>query len=241
MRRLNARKRDDSKIVNMDPTKLHGRPSSRSNLFARNNSKNSSSKSKFWVSASLLLAFALLFCYLFVLTRNLRGAVKRRYGIVIDGGSTGTRIHVFGHRVDGVFDFREERSASMRVNPGLSAYAEDPDGAGKSLEELLEYGKRRVPGDQWGVTEVRLMATAGLRILEVNVQNRILESCRRVLRSSGFKFRDEWASVITGKTSQSLHCLLIYVTSKPYIASLLILFKNSYQPMCDVSNGCVRL
>lgn len=242
MRRLNARKRDDSKIVKMDPTKLQVRPSSRSNLFARNNAKNSSSKSKFWVSASLFLAFTLLVCYLFVLTTNLRSSVKRRYGIVIDGGSTGTRIHVFGYRVDGVFDFREEGSASMRVNPGLSAYAEDPDGAGRSLEELLAYGKNRVPRDQWGITEIRLMATAGLRILEVNVQNQILESCRRVLRSSGFNFRDEWASVITGIELLSLlHCLWIYVISNPYIVLLLILFRNAYRAMCDVSCGCIRL
>lgn len=200
MRRLNARKRDVSKISNMDPAKLHVRPSSRANLFARNNPKNSS-KSKWWVSISALLACALLLCYVFVFTRNLRSSLKRRYGIVIDGGSTGTRIHVFGYRVEGgygVFDFGEEGLASLKVNPGLSAYAEDPAGAGKSLMELLDYGKSQIPRDQWEVTEVRLMATAGLRMLEVDVQNQILDSCRSVLRSSGFKFRDEWASVITG-------------------------------------------
>ncbi|KAL0551714.1 hypothetical protein IC582_010803 [Cucumis melo] len=199
MRRLNARKRDGSKITNMDPTKLHLRPSSRPNLFARANSKNS--KSRLWVSLAALLAFAFFLFSLFVFARNLRSSLKRRYGIVIDGGSTGSRIHVFGYRVEagyGVFDFGEEGLASMKVNPGLSAYARDPDGAGKSLVELLEYAKSRVPRDQWGVTEIRLMATAGLRLLELDVQNRILESCRHLLRSSGFKFQDEWASVITG-------------------------------------------
>ena len=213
MRRLNARKRDVSKISNMDPAKLHVRPSSRANLFARNNPKNSS-KSKWWVSISALLACALLLCYVFVFTRNLRSSLKRRYGIVIDGGSTGTRIHVFGYRVEGgygVFDFGEEGLASLKVNPGLSVYAEDPAGAGKSLMELLDYGKSQIPRDQWEVTEVRLMATAGLRMLEVDVQNQILDSCRSVLRSSGFKFRDEWASVITGMnfSSQLVNCCLL--------------------------------
>lgn len=214
MRRLNARKRHDSKISNMDSTKMHVRPSSRSNLFARTNPKNSS-KSKCWVSVTAVLSLALLFCYLFVFSQNFRSSLKRRYGIVIDGGSTGTRIHVFGYRVEGgygVFDFGEEGLASLKVNPGLSAYEEDPNGAGKSLVELLEYGKSRVPRDQWGVTEIRLMATAGLRMLELDVQNKILESCRRVLRSSGFKFEDEWASVITGLyfSSQTLYsCLLM--------------------------------
>lgn len=95
-----------------------------------------------------------------------------------------------------VFDFGEE--GAMKVNPGLSAYAEDPEGAGGSLEELVEFGKGKVPRELWGETEIRLMATAGLRLLDSYVQERILEACRRVLRKSGFKFRDDWASVITG-------------------------------------------
>ncbi|XWS69711.1 hypothetical protein CRYUN_Cryun04dG0202500 [Craigia yunnanensis] len=42
------------------------------------------------------------------------------------------------------------------------------------------------------------MATAGLRLLDVEVRERILEESRKVLRMSGFKFHDDWASVITG-------------------------------------------
>jgi apyrase len=121
------------------------------------------------------------------------------YGIIIDGGSTGTRIHVFGYRIGSggkaVFDFEE---GALKVNPGLSAYAEDPEGAGGSVEELVEFGKGRVPRELWGETEVRLMATAGVRLLDLEVQDQILNVCRRVLRKSGFKFQDSWASVITG-------------------------------------------
>ncbi|GLJ50091.1 hypothetical protein SUGI_1065370, partial [Cryptomeria japonica] len=47
-------------------------------------------------------------------------------------------------------------------------------------------------------TKIHLMATAGLRRLKEETQERILESCRRVLRFSGFGFQDNWASVITG-------------------------------------------
>ncbi|OVA09001.1 Nucleoside phosphatase GDA1/CD39 [Macleaya cordata] len=86
----------------------------------------------------------------------------------------------------------------MRVSPGLSAFEGEPEGAGRSLLELLEFGKKRIPKEYWGETEIRLMATAGLRRLEMGVLERILESCRSVLRFSGFKFQDDWASVITG-------------------------------------------
>ena len=199
MRRSNARTRFDPKTTEMDAMKFQIRSSTRSNLFARN---HKSSKSNCVILASILLAIALLLCYgLLFSGKNSYDWGKRKFGIIIDGGSSGTRIHVFTYRVEGgnvVYDFGYNGLASMKVNPGLSSFAEDPDSTGRSLVELLEFAKDRVPKESWRDTEIRLMATAGMRMLEVNVQESILEACRRVLRSSGFKFRDEWASVITG-------------------------------------------
>ncbi|KAK9277010.1 hypothetical protein L1049_006549 [Liquidambar formosana] len=200
MRRLTAR---TPKLPHaMDSTtKLQFRPNttpSRSTLFSRPSSKHS--KSNFLIAIAIAAALAVFF-YLFVVVRGSRYVTKKKFGIVIDGGSTGTRIHVFEYGIEGgapVFDLGKSGLASMKVNPGLSSYAEDPEGAGRSLVELLDFGKGRVPRVYWGGTEIRLMATAGLRLLDLGVQEAILESCRRVLRSSGFKFQDDWASVITG-------------------------------------------
>ncbi|KAM1065485.1 hypothetical protein ACFX2B_020789 [Malus domestica] len=206
MRRLNTRKgvnskpADDDDDSNMDPVKLQIRPITRSNLFSRSPKHNP--RSSLLIFASVAIALALTVCYFLVSGRDSINFGTKRYGIVIDGGSTGSRIHVFGYGDDGgngaVLDFGKDGLASMRVNPGLSAYAEDPESAGGSLRELVEFGKGRVPKEHWAETEIRLMATAGLRLLDLGVQNRILNSCRKVLRGSGFKFRDEWASVITG-------------------------------------------
>ena len=109
-----------------------------------------------------------------------------------------------------VFDFGKEGAASMRVSPGLSSYAEDPEGAGMSVGELVEFGKGKVPRERWGDTEIRLMATAGMRLLGPEAQGRILEACRRALRRSGFKFRDDWASVITGSAAPFLFFFLSF-------------------------------
>ncbi|KAG6758065.1 hypothetical protein POTOM_038399 [Populus tomentosa] len=146
---------------------------------------------------TVITLIVLLSCY--YLFKSKTKSFSKTYGIIIDGGSTGTRIHVFGYRIGSggkaVFDFEE---GALKVNPGLSAYAEDPEGAGGSVEELVKFGKGRVPRELWGETEVRLMATAGVRLLDLEVQDQILNVCRRVLRKSGFKFQDSWASVITG-------------------------------------------
>ncbi|CAL5396271.1 unnamed protein product [Camellia sinensis] len=210
MRRSNARTLDrrnpstDTNNSNMDPIKLQFHPNPthhRSNLFPR----NPKDKPNIFILVSISMALA-LFCYIFVSSsssssRYGNSEEKKKFGIVIDGGSTGTRIHVFEYGIKGgipIFDFGENGLASMRVNPGLSAYSDDPDGAGGSLEELVEFGKKRVPKEYWSETEIRLMATAGLRMLDLGVQDRILKSCRQILRLSGFNFHDDWASVISG-------------------------------------------
>uniref|UniRef100_A0A1D1ZIS5 Ectonucleoside triphosphate diphosphohydrolase 1 n=1 Tax=Anthurium amnicola TaxID=1678845 RepID=A0A1D1ZIS5_9ARAE len=143
-------------------------------------------------------AAAATFLFLFLWSQSPAG--DRRFGIVIDGGSTGTRIHVFAYVVGrgGAPVLDLGAASTMRASPGLSAYADEPERAGESLAELLEFGRRRVPRSQWGETEVRLMATAGLRLLETRVQEMILESCRKVLKVSGFQFQSDWASVISG-------------------------------------------
>ncbi|KAK8508138.1 hypothetical protein V6N13_055590 [Hibiscus sabdariffa] len=181
----------------MDPIKLQLRSNSRSTaLFSRNPRQTKTLPSFIAVSIAISLA---LFVSVYVFLFFSKDSVK--YSIIIDGGSTGTRIHVFRYKVDGdknpAFDFKEGLE-TLKVNPGLSAYAEDLEGAADSLKELLEFGRRKVPKSQWGETEIRLMATAGMRLLDNEVQEMILEQCRKVLRVSGFKFRDVWASVITG-------------------------------------------
>ncbi|XP_057494981.1 probable apyrase 6 isoform X1 [Actinidia eriantha] len=199
MRRSNARTLGRK----MDSIKLHFRQNSprRSNLFSRNpKNATNTTKSNILIFALITVTLA-LFCYVFVPSIGYRNPAKRKFRIVIDGGSTGTRIHVFEYVIRGgvpSFDFGENGLGSIRVNPGLSSFAEDPEGAGGSLGELVEFGKKRVPKEYWGETEIRLMATAGLRMLDLGVQARILESCRKFLRVSRFKFQDDWASVITG-------------------------------------------
>jgi len=85
----------------------------------------------------------------------------------------------------------------MRVSPGLSSFAADPARAGESLKPLLDFARDKI-GGAVREAEVRLMATAGLRLLEERTQEAILASCRDVLRASGFRFEDAWAKVIPG-------------------------------------------
>ncbi|KAL5220640.1 hypothetical protein ABZP36_025353 [Zizania latifolia] len=150
----------------------------------------------------LVGALALFVASVLVLLLLLARLPPPSYGVVIDAGSTGSRVHVIAYhagvgrgplpRIDWA------RTASLKANPGLSSLAADPRNAGQSLAPLLEFARRRVPPERWEKTDVRLMATAGLRLLDAVVAEAVLESCRALLRESGFQFQDEWATVISG-------------------------------------------
>ncbi|XP_020694998.1 probable apyrase 6 isoform X2 [Dendrobium catenatum] len=150
-----------------------------------------------WIFFSVAAAVS-LFLYVLVASKRID---YPRFSVVIDAGSTGTRLHVYGYTMSPetklpVLD--QASTSEMKVRPGLSSYSGDPSSAGAALVELLDFGKGKIPKNQWGNTEIRLMATAGLRMLDDGVREKILDSCRRVLTTSGFQFRDDWASVISG-------------------------------------------
>lgn len=90
-------------------------------------------------------------------------------------------------------------AGSMKVRSGLAGFAENPENAGDLVDRLVEFAKGRVPKKEWGNTKVQLMA-GGEKVdrLELKVREMILESCRRVLRESGFAFKEEWARFIAG-------------------------------------------
>lgn len=86
-----------------------------------------------------------------------------RYAVVIDAGSTGTRVHSyrFLSQTGGALVLLNDDFHSIK--PGLSAYAEDPRAAADSLDRLLAHARDAVPLEMQSETPIELRATAGLR------------------------------------------------------------------------------
>jgi len=124
---------------------------------------------------------------------------EEQYIILIDAGSSGSRVHVHNFTHDkkhGVPNIRP--SLSKKIKPGLSAYAYDPEGGAVSLDELVEFAKRNIPQQHWKVTEIHLQATAGLRVLPEDISSAILAACRNRLILSPFKFDSDQVALISG-------------------------------------------
>lgn len=91
------------------------------------------------------------------------GYKHRQYAVIIDAGSTGSRVLAYEFHVsyfDGrlVLDneiFREEK-------PGLSSFDNNPIAGAATIQKLLDEAKLFVAKDHWSTTPLVLKATAGM-------------------------------------------------------------------------------
>ncbi|KAL2917753.1 Guanosine-diphosphatase [Polyrhizophydium stewartii] len=104
-----------------------------------------------------------------------------QYALVVDAGSTGSRIHVYRFNYCGGAQPALEDEVFHQLKPGLSAFA-DP-AAAASLDPLLRTALANVPAALHRCTPVTVKATAGLRMLAGDLSTRILAAVRAKLES----------------------------------------------------------
>eukprot|EP00879_Flechtneria_rotunda_P007904 GHRR01008281.1.p1 GENE.GHRR01008281.1~~GHRR01008281.1.p1 ORF type:complete len:179 (+),score=59.44 GHRR01008281.1:445-981(+) len=75
------------------------------------------------------------------------GTDKYVYNIVLDAGSTGSRIHIFKFKQAGA-QLQLISDGFHQLKPGLSAYSDDPSKGAQSLKPLLQEAMQAVPAAQ---------------------------------------------------------------------------------------------
>ncbi|KAA1469609.1 hypothetical protein DENSPDRAFT_773329 [Dentipellis sp. KUC8613] len=105
-----------------------------------------------------------------------------QWALMIDAGSTGSRIHVYKFNNCGPSPAYEYEVFRQR-RPGLSAFAGQPQDAAASLDALLDVAVQTVPEALRACTPVAVKATAGLRLLGAAQSGEILAAVRERLRT----------------------------------------------------------
>lgn len=110
-----------------------------------------------------------------------------QYVIMIDAGSTGSRIHVYRFNNCGPTPELEKEDFKMTEpkpqGSGLSSYNGDPEAAAKSLDVLMEVALNSIPEKLQGCSPVAVKATAGLRKIGEEAANVILAAVRERLET----------------------------------------------------------
>lgn len=111
------------------------------------------------------------------------GQKATTYALMIDAGSTGSRLHVytFSHcdSTPGALPKLEDEGF-YTTKPGLSSYKGKPREAAESLRELMD-NAMTIPKAERSCTPIAVKATAGLRLLGASESNAILKEVERWL------------------------------------------------------------
>lgn len=114
-----------------------------------------------------------------------------QYAIMMDAGSTGSRIHVYKFNYCKASPELEFEHFD-HIEPGLSSYKTDAAGAANSLRPLLDGALKLIPPSLHACTPVSLKATAGLRLLPGTQSTEIIHAVRSLLETQyPFRVADE--------------------------------------------------
>lgn len=122
------------------------------------------------------------------------------YAVIIDAGSTGSRILAVSFYKSG-FDggLKLVDDLFVQNKPGLSSFANNPKKSAEKINELIEKAKDFVPKEAWSKTPIALHATAGLRLLPSVQADALLKEVRYIIEKSPFLSNKNSVSIMDGK------------------------------------------
>ena len=121
------------------------------------------------------------------------------YSIVMDAGSTGSRIHIYRFNACKTGMPALEDEIFHAIKPGLSSFEANPEESVNSLKDLMDLAMENVPQQFQEKTKLVLKATAGLRLLKAGKGKAILEHVRTFLGTFPFKLSDNAVEIMDGK------------------------------------------
>jgi len=121
---------------------------------------------------------------------NAIGLCPAVYAVVIDAGSTGSRVLAFTfHQNPVTGNLVLDDELWQEVKPGLSSFASNPEAGADTITTLLSLAQGRIPADRWSTAPVTLKATAGLRLLPADQSEALITAVQKRMDMSGFDNR----------------------------------------------------
>lgn len=138
------------------------------------------------------------------------------YTVVLDCGSTGSRVNVYKWRVNGsssngklpilLHSYPEKidkiqgcQYHCMQTEPGLDKFVGNASGVRVQLEPLIHLAEQWVPWKMHGSTPIFVLATAGMRRLSSKDAGKVFEDVHDVVKKHRFLYNKDWIRVLSGK------------------------------------------
>lgn len=135
----------------------------------------------------LFITFFLVVLSLFNI--NAFAADNQDYIAIVDAGSSGSRMHVYGYTqaADGIPTLNE--IYVQKIKPGISSYVNDPEDAGAALAPIIQGAADAIKaaGGNVSATKIYILATAGMRELTPTQQDAIYQNIQATLSNYDFQ------------------------------------------------------
>lgn len=130
---------------------------------------------------------------------------KWRWGVILDAGSSGTRLHIYQWKDPekaiqhaSAEDLRSlpklmtKKKWTKKTRPGVSTFGDNVAGVGpQHLQDLIDHALKIIPEDKVQDTPIFLMATAGMRLLPQVQQTALTrEICSYLRQNTRFSLPD---------------------------------------------------
>ena len=123
-------------------------------------------------------------------TAHLLSLTTPVYAVVLDAGSTGSRVLAFSfYHNPSTGNLVLQDELWHEIKPGLSSFASSPAAGADTITELLSLALARVPPEKRSSVPVTLKATAGLRLLPEDQSQALIAAVQERLERSGFDNR----------------------------------------------------
>ncbi|WOL13361.1 putative apyrase 7 [Canna indica] len=180
-------------------------------------------KRRKWIRTTIgVIALLLLLSVIILSSRFFHSYWSREsseYYVVLDCGSTGTRVYVYKWSIDhdqGTRNFPialkslpESPQTSpttqsgraynrMETEPGFDKLVHNESGLKGALHPLLQWAEKQIPKHAHRGTSLFLYATAGVRRLPSSDSEWLLEKAWSILENSSFICRRDWVKIISG-------------------------------------------
>lgn len=158
--------------------------------------KQSYSKGQIYVVLAWILTLLSLYCIRSPVF-GLNSDTRLQYALVLDAGSTGSRMHVFSFRgnfLSGSFVLVD--SHVKKTDIVFSHFSEDKNAVAKAMMPLLAFGEGHVPMAMQPSTPLMIYATGGLQTLPEDEAKDILDLVNLEVSRSIFRTKRAWSRVI---------------------------------------------
>ncbi|KAG7303700.1 hypothetical protein JYU34_012257 [Plutella xylostella] len=124
------------------------------------------------------------------LARSLGYRHEHHYAVLVDAGSSGSRVLAYKFRVPftvfGQVNLDLEDEYFEQSKPGLSSYADEPEKGADSIVQLIKKASFLIPEDKRAHTPLIVRATAGLRLLPREKADGLIVAVRAAIAKLGY-------------------------------------------------------